>query len=402
MKMKKGILSLAVMVALLAMLLAPLSVAAEGPQPVFPTVFYGKITVKGAPAPEGTVITGMMEQEVDGEAQKVARGDITVTEPGKYGKSRGMDVLIINTSNPDDLVSQATIWFYVQLPNWKTAVPANETAKFDSIDHELNLTVTGDGGIIDDGGSSGGGGGGGGGGGRTKTEASSSNILVTADVFGTEVRFYLTPAGAVVNTVTLNTPDGQMSLTLPEGTLARDSGGQPITSLVWSAADNPPQPPDGTALIGSAFNLENAGTAFSPPVAFTYNYDPADLPSGIDEADLALAFYDTEAKAWVKLSGTVDTAARTLTVPISHFTTFAVTGLLPVSPEPTPEETPPAETAPVESGNIAETTPTPPPVEEQPAEVTSPFNWALIGGIIGAVVVIAFLAVFITGRRRAA
>jgi len=45
--------------------------------------------------------------------------------------------------------------------------------------------------------------------------------------------------------------------------------------------------------------------------------------------------------------------------------------------------------------------PTPPPPPAPPPEVTPPFNWPLVGGIIGAVIVVGLLIFFLVVRRRA-
>jgi len=60
-------------------------------------------------------------------------------------------------------------------------------------------------------------------------------------------------------------------------------------------------------------------------VPVTFPYDPADIPEGIAEEDLTIAYYDAAAGDWVVLEGIiVDTVANTISGELSHFTAFAV------------------------------------------------------------------------------
>jgi hypothetical protein len=170
--------------------------------------------------------------------------------------------------------------------------------------------------------SSGGGGGGGGGGGSTSTS-------VPTDLFGRTSSLTVNSSGVVQGAFTAASTDGTLSLTVPAGTTLKDASGSTISSLSETTVDVPPSPPGGKIIAGPAFDLEPGGATFSPPITFTYSYDPSGLPAGIEEADLAPAFYDTGIGVWTNLPGTVDETKHTLTVLLSHFTTFAVMGTLP-------------------------------------------------------------------------
>jgi len=314
--------------------MAPVTAAAELPQPIFPTSFYGNVTVNDAPAPAGTLVTGKI---VDA-AGSPGEGSIRVATAGRYGGPDGLDdKLTVQTDNPSD--AGKTIEFWVKLPYWKNAILADETAGYDSTPgHRLDLNATGDGGVIDGGGSGGGGGSEG-----VNTVASFSEKTITVSVFGTTAGLSISPDGVVLNTVTFTAPDGKMTITIPEGTIAKDAEGNPLGSLSWSENTGSPPPPSG-AHIAVAFDLEPGGVTFAPPITFIYHYDPSKLPPGIEEESLALAFYDVKSGKWVNLAGTVDTAADTITALIPHFTTFAVIGY--PKPAPIKEVTPTPEAAP--------------------------------------------------------
>jgi hypothetical protein len=95
-------------------------------------MFSGNVTVNGDPAPVDTVVTGRIVNSTGG-------GNWTVVEPGKYGDPELHDYLIIVAASGDD-VGKA-IEFYVKRPSDTEEIEANQTAIFDSDDHQLDLSV---------------------------------------------------------------------------------------------------------------------------------------------------------------------------------------------------------------------------------------------------------------------
>ncbi|MBA7706726.1 hypothetical protein ES703_115583 [subsurface metagenome] len=93
----------------------------------------------------------------------------------------------------------------------------------------------------------------------------------------------------------------------------------------------PPAPPADTDVIGLTYDLGPDNATFNPPITITFTYDEADIPEGVDEEDLVIAFWDKDADGWVVLEGvTVDPIANTISAPVSHFTAFTV--LAPTRP----------------------------------------------------------------------
>ena len=221
---------------------------------------------------------------------------------------------------------------------------------------------------------------------------------------------------------------------------------------------SPPEaPPAGAILL--AYNLGPDGATFSPAITLTMKYDPADIPEGVAEEDLIIAYSDgTE---WVVVDSVVDTVAKTVTAKVSHFTIFAVIGIVPppvLAPAEftssalniSPREVDIGETVTIsvlvtnigeEEGSYTVTLKIN-GVVEQTREVTlaggasqtvtftttkdeagiysvdvdgligsftvrevvvppPPINWPLIGGIIAAVVVVGLLIFFLVRRRAA-
>jgi len=69
-------------------------------------------------------------------------------------------------------------------------------------------------------------------------------------------------------------------------------------------------------------------------MTLTVKYDPAALPSEVAESGLFIAYWD--GSKWSALSSTVDTQAKTMTAQVSHFSVFAVLGMVGGAATPKP------------------------------------------------------------------
>jgi len=125
--------------------------------------------------------------------------------------------------------------------------------------------------------------------------------------------------------------DGPLTITIEENTIAFDSEGNPLSTLSMSLMEDFPPPPEDNNIIGIPFNLGPDGATFDPSLSFTWTYTPEDLPEGVAEEDLVLAYYNTDTGEWITLDCVVDTENMTITASVSHFTAFAL--LCPI-PEP--------------------------------------------------------------------
>jgi len=234
---------------------------------------------------------------------------------------------------------------------------------------------------------------GGGGGGGAPTYYTETNL------FGVEKSYRIDSDGEILATIEATSEDSLLTMTIPKGTIALGKDGKRLKSLQTAVDESPPDPPEDCCIIGLAFDFGPEGATFDPGITFEYTYDPDDIPEGVAEEDLVIAYYDEEAGEWVELDCVVDTENNTITASVSHFTTFAIIGA--VTP-PEEEEVVPPEEEEVVPPEEEEVAPAPPPEEEEVVpEVPAPINWPLIGGIIAAVVVVALLIYFLVVRRRA-
>ena len=159
---------------------------------------------------------------------------------------------------------------------------------------------------------------------------------VKTNLFGTEVSSPISPSGEILETIEATSEDGMLTLTVHEGTIALDKDDNPLISLE-AEVDTSPPPPKDTSIIGLAYNFGPDGATFDPPITLTRSYDPNDIPEGVAEEDLGLAWYDEAGDKWIELDCVVDTENNTITASIEHFTTFAIIGVVTAAPESEPE-----------------------------------------------------------------
>jgi len=345
--------------------------------PKLPHAFYGSVTVNGAPAPDGTQVSATVNI-----GSIIATQNPVTTTGGNYGI--GSPYLLVQGYDiPDD----ATITFHVT------------TA--------LGTVTGGTAAFIQ-------------GGGPTQLDIVIAIVAppppppptIEASFFGDTTTVTIDSSGIVQETAEFTSPTGELTITIPEGTMALDEEGEPLTGLTAETMDDPPPPPEDGTVIGLAYDFGPDGATFDPPLSLTFTYDPDSLPEGVSEEDLVIAFYDEDAAEWVNLVCVVNTDTNTITASVSHFGCFSLMVITPPVFEEEPpvsaEKEPPAveeEEPPVveeEEPPVVEEEEPPVVEEEEPLmeEEPSGLNWPVIGGIIGGVLLIAALG-FLWYRRRA-
>jgi len=340
--------------------------AADVVPPTFPHDFWGSVTIGGAPAPAGTTITALIGE--------TTYGSIATTKAGEYGSSSRHEGNRLIVSATEDQAGE-TITFLVD------GRTAQETAPFtpDSTTR-LDLSVAGESTPTPPGS----GGNGGGSQGSTSTPAPTQSTPVTS--VG-QASLPLSETGEVSETVTVRTGDGVGSVTIGEGTLARDENGDPLGEVtIARAAAGLPSPPPGGA-IGFALDCGPAGATFDPPATLTYTLSEEEWDQIGDTATLTVMWYNPGTGEWQEVPTTVDPATRTVTAQVGHFSIYALTWAA----------APPAEatTAPAAAAPAGEET-SPGSGSQQPVRETP---WALIAA--GILVVAGALAAgwYFRGKR---
>ena len=160
---------------------------------------------------------------------------------------------------------------------------------------------------------------------------------IQTNLFGTEGSYHIGSSGKILETIEATSADGNLTITIPKDTIALDKDGNRLESLEAAVDKSPPAAPEDAHIIGLAYDFGPDGATFDPPITFTWSYDPDALPEDVAEEDLVIAYYDEAAGKWVELDGVVDTENNTITIQVSHFTTFVIIGTVtPPPPPPTP------------------------------------------------------------------
>jgi len=266
------------------------------------------------------------------------KGSLPVTTAGKFGGAAGGDAKL---TVQDTIPSGSEILFYVndflaeevevkeEGEDWKAVAPEwvatftsgefwglNLRAKVPVIPPEPNGPPAPIGG--------------GGGGGEVTVPPPTLSVSLELEESGS-----LMSAGCVtLDTVSLTSSDGNLTITIPVGTCCLDIEEYCLASLTMNVDPSPPPPPEGAHIIGLAYDFEPDGATFSPPgIMLEFIYNPDDIPEGVAEGDLVLAYYDEDAGVWVELDCDVDTENNIITAYITGFTTFAIiAGALPPAP----------------------------------------------------------------------
>ena len=167
------------------------------------------------------------------------------------------------------------------------------------------------------GGFGGGGGGFGGGGGG-------GDLILEVTMEDEESYYFISTVGRIKESIDITSEDGRLNVFVQKGTIALDEDGDPLTSLEFTVDDTPPPPPADAEILGLPYNFEPDGATFNPLITVTWSYDPSDIPDGVAEEDLRIAYYDEDAGDWVVIPAVVDPLTSTITAYIGNFTTFAI------------------------------------------------------------------------------
>jgi len=210
--------------------------------------------------------------------------------------------------------------------------------------------------------------------------------------------------------------DELCTLTIPVGTVGLTEDLECLPEITMVTMDDPPPPPADAHVIGLVYDFGPDGATFEEAITLTFTYDPDSLPEGVSEEDLVIAYFiDGE---WIELECVVYTETNTITALVSHFTTFALIGAPPTVVEkptvvikkpvvvkkeevpPVVEEEEPAVVEEEEEPAAVEEEVEPAAEEEEEIPAAAGINWAIIGWIIGGVVVVGLLVFFQVRKAR--
>ena len=138
-------------------------------------------------------------------------------------------------------------------------------------------------------------------------------------------------SGVFTIDVTTESADGRVKLTISKGTIGLTKEGKLLSEIsIVKMAEPPAAPPPHSSIIGLTYDLGPDGATFDPPITLALTYVPGEIPVGVNEESLVLAFWDADAGEWAVLeNGTVDPESNTITARINHFTAFTILAYIP-------------------------------------------------------------------------
>ena len=125
--------------------------------------------------------------------------------------------------------------------------------------------------------------------------------------------------------VTMNLPstDGTVTLDVPNTNGCWDNEGNALTSINAGITTAPPANNGDNAVV-LAYTFGPDGANFNPALTLTLKYDTAISTAKVLENSLYAVGWD--GTQWQTLSGVINKAQKTITIQISHFSTYAVMG----------------------------------------------------------------------------
>jgi len=212
--------------------------------------------------------------------------------------------------------------------------------------------------------------------------------------------FQVPQGGLFPSDFTYTTPDGVLSLFVPQGTRATLGGGGTravsgtaaeyvFVGMTEVSADLPPLVIAVVSPGGMGYTLGPEGVVFDEPVTLTIAYDSVLLPPGYNLSHLRIGLYDEmTGNWWANYGGDVNETAGTVSAPLSHLSTYAV--LYTKNPYS-------AGTATTAATTVTTATPTETAV---PTTVLTTMQESPAAGAVLALLAVGAAALLANGRRR--
>jgi len=157
---------------------------------------------------------------------------------------------------------------------------------------------------------------------------------LTVNVFGDISEWDISEQGNLLELLQVSSVDNKVTISLNKDASCRDKEDNRLKTItIIEQTDWPPVPED-YDIIGTAYEFQPAGAKFAPALSLTLSYVDNDVPQYLSEEDVYIAYYDTTAENWVRLTSQVDTQNNIVTAAVSHFTTFAIMGGAAIPPTP--------------------------------------------------------------------
>jgi len=139
-------------------------------------------------------------------------------------------------------------------------------------------------------------------------------------------------SGKLLKTVNISSNEGRVAIYIPKSTFCLDERGKRLKELAIKVEDEVPELPEDCLILSEAYNFGPGGATFDPYLKLTLAYEEEDMPEGVTEGDLYIAYYNND---WVPLDSIIDIERNRISADVTHFTLFAI---MAKSPPPPPVE----------------------------------------------------------------
>jgi len=140
---------------------------------------------------------------------------------------------------------------------------------------------------------------------------------------GKTAKIYVNAQGVITQATTLTSTDGLATVSIGLGVVAKDSSGNPLSSIsiTRTPAENLPTLPSGAlfSFAGMAYDLQPYGATFFPSMSVSFT-----IPRAQWEQGYVIQEYDNATGTWQALPGSYNPETGTITVQVSHLCCFAL------------------------------------------------------------------------------
>ena len=143
--------------------------------------------------------------------------------------------------------------------------------------------------------------------------------IQTIEIDGQE--YNISDEGVLLEEVEITTGENnEIVIGISPGTVLLDDEGNPLSSI--DVSGDPENTPSDDYIL--AYEFSPSGAVFDPAITIVITYNEDDIPAGVDEENLVIAYYDGIAGEWIEIAGIVDTVNNTITAYVTHFTSYAL------------------------------------------------------------------------------
>lgn len=135
----------------------------------------------------------------------------------------------------------------------------------------------------------------------------------------------ITPSGLIQEDILLSSDDKRAEMRIPAGSILLSINREPIQYIEFQTLNKPPIKLPGEDIGSIPYYFGPEGTTVDPPSTLLIRYNSINFPEGIVEEDLLIVYLDSKKKKWIEMPySIVNAGSDTITVEVSHLTTFAI------------------------------------------------------------------------------